>query len=38
LPDDTTFARAVEMLKAEQQRLEQNLYAFRSVGSSQASR
>ena len=38
LPEDTPFARAVEMLKAEQQKVEQNLYAFRSVGSSQASR
>lgn len=38
LPEDTPFARAVEMLKAEQQRLAQNLYAFRSIGIAQASR
>ena len=38
LPEDTPFTRAVEMLKEEQQKLAQNIYAFRSVGASQASR
>lgn len=38
LPEDMPFARAVEMLKAEQQKLAQDLYAFRSVGIAQASR
>ena len=38
LPEDLPFARAVEMLKEEQQRLAQNIYAFRSFGTSQASR
>src|ERR1700757_2729409 len=38
LPDDLPFARAVEMLKSEQEKLAQNINAFRSVGISQASR
>lgn len=38
LPQDLPFARAVEMLRAEQQKLAQNLYAFPSVGIAQASR
>jgi hypothetical protein len=38
LPEDLPFARAVEMLKEEQQKLAQNIYAFQSVGASQASR
>lgn len=38
LPEDLPFARAVEMLKEEQQKRAQNIYAFRSGGSNQASR
>jgi hypothetical protein len=38
LPDDLPFARAVEMLKTEQEKLAQNIAAFRSIGTSQASR
>ena len=38
LPEDLPFARAVEMLKTEQEKLAQNINAFRSVGISQAFR
>ena len=38
LPEDLPFARAVEMLKTEQEKLAQNVNAFRSVASSEASR
>ena len=38
LPEDLPFARAVEMLKTEQEKLAQNINAFRSVGIIQASR
>jgi hypothetical protein len=38
LPDDLPFARAVEMLKTEQEKLAQNINAFRSVRINQASR
>ena len=38
LPEDLPFARAVEMLKTEQEKLAQNIGAFRSVGVGQASR
>lgn len=38
LPEDLPFARAVEMLKTEQEKLAQNTSAFRSEGTSQASR
>lgn len=38
LPEDLPFARAVEMLKTEQEKLAQNISAFRSVETSQASR
>jgi len=38
LPENMPFARAVEMLKIEQEKLAQNIAAVRSVGTSQASR
>jgi hypothetical protein len=38
LPEDLPFARAVEMLKTEQEKLAQNINAFRSGETSQASR
>ena len=38
LPENLPFARAVEMLKTEQEKLAQNVNAFRSVPTSQASR
>lgn len=38
LPADLPFARAVQMLKEEQQKLAQNIYVFRSGENNQASR
>lgn len=38
LPEDMPFARAVEMLKTEQERLAQNIGGLGSIGTSQASR
>lgn len=38
LPEDLPLARAVEMLKTEQEKLAQNINAFRSVEITQASR
>jgi hypothetical protein len=38
LPENLPFARAVEMLKTEQEKLAQNIGAFSSVGIAQASR